>query len=143
MTVASILKQKNNDIASVAPYTPISDVATLLSQRRIGAVLVLDAAGALAGIVSERDIIHCLAAHGAGTLDMTAGQVMTRTVRTAERCTSVAEVMSMMTAGRFRHIPVLENGALVGIVSIGDAVKARLEQQAQEVDSLRAYVSGG
>ncbi len=64
-------------------------MATLLSQRRIGAVLVLDAAGALAGIVSERDIIHCLAAHGAGTLDMTAGQVMTRTVRTAERCTSV------------------------------------------------------
>jgi CBS domain-containing protein len=142
MTVAAILKHKSNDIASVSPYTSISDVATLLSQRRIGAVLVLDAVGALAGIVSERDIIHCLATHGAGALDMTACQAMTRLVQTATPCTTVGEVMAMMTTGRFRHIPVMKDGVLVGIVSIGDVVKARLDEQAQEVDSLRAYVSG-
>jgi len=143
MTVAAILKHKSNDIASVTPYTTISDVTTLLAQRRIGAVLVLDAAGGLSGIVSERDIMHCLAVHGAGALDMTASQVMTRLVQTATPRTSVGEAMAMMTTGRFRHIPVLEDGALVGIVSIGDVVKARLDQQAQEVDSLRAYVTGG
>jgi len=104
---------------------------------------VLDAAGGLSGIVSERDIMHCLAVHGAGALDMTASQVMTRLVQTATPRTSVGEAMAMMTTGRFRHIPVLEDGALVGIVSIGDVVKARLDQQAQEVDSLRAYVTGG
>jgi CBS domain-containing protein len=143
MTVAAILKHKSNDIASVTPYTSISDVTTLLAQRRIGAVLVLDAAGGLAGIVSERDIMHCLAIHGAGALDMTASQLMTRQVETATPRTTVGEAMAMMTNGRFRHIPVMEGGALVGIVSIGDVVKARLDQQAQEVDSLRAYVSGG
>ncbi len=143
MTVAAILKHKGHDVASVTPSTPLADVTTLLTRRRIGAVLVLDETHRLAGIVSERDVVQCLAAHGAATLDMTAAQVMTRLVKTVTPQTSVGEAMAMMTAGRFRHLPVLEDRALIGIVSIGDVVKARLDQQAQEVDSLRAYVHGG
>ncbi len=142
MTIAAILKHKDPAIAAVAPGTSIADVTTLLSERRIGAVLVRDADGTLAGIVSERDIVHCLARDGAGALDMTAAQMMTRTVETATPNTSVEQAMVMMTNGRFRHLPVMERGALVGIVSIGDIVKARLDQQAHEVDTLRAYVAG-
>ena len=114
----------------------------MLADRRIGAVVVLDAAEQLLGIVSERDIVRALSANGPRTLEMTAGQLMTRALRTATPQTSVAEAMTMMTAGRFRHLPVMQGGALVGIISIGDVVKSRIEQQEHEVDSLKAYVSG-
>lgn len=142
MTVAAILKHKDPAIAAVAPDTSIADVTTVLSERRIGAVLVRGADGALAGIVSERDIVRCLARDGAVALDMTAAQVMTQTVETATPNTTVEQAMTMMTNGRFRHLPVMDYDALVGIVSIGDIVKARLDQQAHEVDTLRAYVAG-
>lgn len=142
MTVAAILKHKGSDVASVAPATPIHEVTHVLNERRIGAVLVLDAARQLLGIVSERDIVRALAQHGARVLDMTAAQLMTAHVQTATPRTSVADAMAMMTQGRFRHVPVMENGSLVGMISIGDVVKSRLHQQAQEVDSLKAYVTG-
>lgn len=143
MTVAAILKHKGRDIAHVEPTSRISDVSRLLADKRIGAVLVLDGTGHLMGIVSERDIVQCLASKGAGVLEMTAAQLMTSALRTATPATTVPEAMQMMTAGRFRHLPVLEDGRLVGIISIGDVVKTRLEEQAQEVDSLKAYVAGG
>ena len=136
MTVAAILKHKDPAVASVSPDTSMADVTTVLSSRRIGAVLVRDKDGSVAGIVSERDVVH------AGALDLTAGQMMKRTVETAHLDTTVEEAMAVMTRGRFRHLPVMERGELVGIVSIGDVVKARLDQQAQEVDTLRAYVAG-
>jgi CBS domain-containing protein len=142
MTIAAILKHKGHDVASVHPDTTIGQLARDLSERRIGAVVVLDAANRLLGIISERDIVRTLAAHGAATLDMTAGQLMTREVRTITQQFTVNEAMTLMTAGRFRHLPVVEGGALVGIVSIGDVVKARIMQQEQEVDSLKAYVAG-
>jgi CBS domain-containing protein len=142
MTIAAILKHKGHEIASVAPTATIAEVVGMLSRRRIGAALVLDAAGQLLGIVSERDIVHCLATHGTRTLEMTAGQLMTRELHTASPHTTVAEAMGMMTEGRFRHLPVLEEGFLVGLVSIGDVVKARMTQQEHEVDSLKAYVAG-
>jgi CBS domain-containing protein len=141
-TVAAILKHKGTDIASVSPTTTIAELSAILSERRIGAVLVLDAAEQLLGIVSERDIVRALAANGARTLEMTAGQLMTRALRTATPRTSIGEAMTLMTAGRFRHLPVVEGHALVGIVSIGDVVKARIMDQETEVDSLRAYVAG-
>jgi len=94
------------------------------------------------GILSERDIVHALATNGVRALEMTAGQLMTRALKTASPRTTVAEAMTMMTAGRFRHLPVVEHGMLVGLVSIGDVVKARIMQQETEVDGLRAYVSG-
>ncbi len=142
MTVAAILKHKGTDVASVPPTSTIAEVARLLSSRRIGGVVVLDAARQLLGILTERDIVHALAASGAQALDKTAAQLMTRNVTTATPRTTVNEAMALMTQGRFRHLPVMEHGALAGIVSIGDIVKARMMQQEAEVDSLKAYVAG-
>ena len=113
-----------------------------LAERRIGAVLVIDRADQLLGIVSERDIMRSIAANGARTLEMTAGQVMTRTLQVAHLATTVAEAMTMMTIGRFRHLPVMDHDALVGLISIGDVVKARIMEKESEVDSLKTYVAG-
>ena len=142
MTVAAILKHKGYDVASVRPTTTVADLARLLADRRIGATVVQDATDALLGIVSERDIVGALAANGAGALEMTAGQLMTRALKTVTPQTTVAEAMQIMTHGRFRHLPVIDHGALIGIISIGDVVKARIMQQEHEVDSLKAYVAG-
>ena len=142
MTIAAILKHKGSAVASVAPTATIATLAHTLHERRIGAVLVLDAAGTLLGIVSERDIVAHLARHGAATLDMTAAELMTTGLHTATRATTVPEAMALMTTRRVRHLPVVEDGHLHGLVSIGDVVKAHADHQAQEVDSLKAYVSG-
>ncbi len=142
MTIAAILKHKGNHISAVAPTATVADVVKELAARRIGAVLVMDNADQLLGIVSERDIVASLDANGATTLEMTAGQLMTRAVTTASPHISVSEAMTMMTAGRFRHLPVVEGGVLLGIISIGDVVKARITQQEHEVDTLKAYVAG-
>jgi CBS domain-containing protein len=120
----------------------ILEVAELLSERRIGAALVMDLADQMLGIVSERDIVRCLAANGIRTLEMTAGQLMTRAVQVAHPETTVAEAMRMMTAGRFRHLPVLDHDTLIGLISIGDVVKARIMEQDTAVESLTAYVAG-
>ena len=114
----------------------------MLTARSIGAVVVLDAAARPLGILSERDIVHALAAWGAQALAMSAGELMTRALKTASPRTTVGEAMGMMTAGRFRHLPVIADGDLVGLVSIGDVVRAKILQQESEVDGLRAYVSG-
>ncbi len=142
MTVAAILKHKGHDVARVGPTATIAEVTQQLAARRIGAVLVLDAADQLLGIVSERDIVGSLAEHGSRTLEMTAAQLMTRNLHTATIATTVVQATTMMTEGRFRHLPVMDGNRLLGIVSIGDVVKARLSQQEQEVDSLKAYVAG-
>ncbi|MBC7801936.1 MAG: CBS domain-containing protein [Gemmatimonadaceae bacterium] len=142
MTVAAILKHKGTDVARAAPTATIAEVAQLLASRRIGAILVMDTANQVMGIVSERDIVGSLAEHGSRTLEMTAAQLMTRSISVAHAATTVAEATAMMTAGRFRHLPVMDGDRLLGIVSIGDIVKARLSQQEQEVDSLKAYVAG-
>jgi len=142
MTVAAILKHKGYQVSTVDPTTTIADVAQLLSERRIGAALVVDGAEQMLGIVSERDIVRCLAANGAGTLHMTAGQLMTRTVHVVHPDTTVPEAMMIMTAGRFRHLPVIDHDTLVGLISIGDVVKARIMEQDSVVDSLTAYVAG-
>lgn len=141
-TVAAILKHKGFQVSSVSPMARIDEVSQLLADRRIGAVLVLDNAEQMLGIVSERDIVRSLAANGARTLEMTAGQLMTRSLQVARPETSVAEAMQMMTAGRFRHLPVVDHGTLIGLISIGDVVKARIMQQDAAVESLTAYVAG-
>ena len=141
-TVAAILKHKGYEVVTINPGTRIGDVAAMLDERRIGAVLVLDDSEQIMGIVSERDIVRGLAAHGARTLEMTAGQLMTRAVQVAHPDTTVAEAMHIMTEGRFRHLPVVDHDSLVGLISIGDVVKARIMQQDYVVESLTAYVSG-
>ena len=142
MTVATILKHKGTHVVSVDPTLSIAEVTRVLLENRIGAVLVMDAAEQLLGIVSERDVVRSLAANGSHTLDMTAGQLMTRALKTVTPETTEVAAMTMMTAARVRHLPVVERGALIGLISIGDVVKARIMQQDQEVDSLKAYVAG-
>ena len=152
MTIAAILNGKGRDVVRVAPADLVSTVVALLAEHRIGAVLVIDAeaprllthARHILGIVSERDIVRALVqADGAGdVLDMTATQIMTEARYTIAPSATLADAALLMTERRVRHLPVLENDVLVGLVSIGDVVKGRLEQQANEVDSLRAYVVG-
>jgi CBS domain-containing protein len=142
MSVAAILKHKGHDIAAVAPTARVPEIVRTLADRRIGAVLVRDTAGQLMGIVSERDIVRCIAREGAAVMDMTAAQLMTSNLHTVTPAASVADAMTRMTQSRVRHLPVLDHGELVGLISIGDVVFARLEEQAGEVDSLKAYVAG-
>ncbi len=141
-TVAAILKHKGYQVTTIEPTATIARVVAALAEYRIGALLVIDRADQLLGIVSERDIVRSMAANGARTLEMTAGQLMTRALRVAHPETTVAEAMGMMTIGRFRHMPVMERDTLVGLISIGDVVKARIMEQEDEVDSLKAYVAG-
>jgi len=142
MKLAVILKNKPAPIISVTPETSITGVVKVLAEKRIGAVLVIDSVGKLVGILSERDIVRTLAKHAGGTFEMTAAQLMTPSPVTTSPHATVAEAMEIMSDGRFRHLPVMDNGKLIGLVSIGDVVKARIDQQEHEVDSLRAYVVG-
>ena len=142
MTIASILKHKGNNVVTIDPVATVPEIAAKLAEQRIGAVLVVDRAEQVLGIVSERDIVRSVATNGARTLDMTAGQLMTRAVHTAHPDMTVEDAMRKMTIGRIRHLPVMQNGAIVGMVSIGDVVKSRIMQQDTEVDSMRAYIGG-
>jgi CBS domain-containing protein len=141
-TVAAILKHKGYQVSTIDPAATVSEIAEILSERRIGAVLVMDNAEQMLGIVSERDIVRSLAANGARTLEMTAGQLMTRAVQVARPDTTVDQAMQTMTAGRFRHLPVVDHDTLIGLISIGDVVKARIMYQDTVVESLTAYVTG-
>ena len=143
MTIAAILKHKGNDVARVPPTATVAEVASRLGDRRIGAILVMDNADQLLGIVSERDIVRAMPKHGAAVLEMTAAQLMTQALHTTTPQTSCLQALEQMTERRVRHLPVLDEGRLVGVVSIGDVVKRRLDQLAHEADSLKAYVAGG
>jgi CBS domain-containing protein len=141
-TIASILKHKGYQVSTIEPMARVDEILQVLIDKRIGAVLVIDKAEQILGIVSERDIVRSLHGNGLNILDMTAGQIMTRALHVARPETTVAEAMHVMTAGRFRHLPVVDRDTLVGIISIGDVVKARIMQQDAEVESLTAYVAG-
>ena len=127
----------------MSPETSVAQVSQQLSVRRIGSVLVLDGEGGVAGIVSERDLVRALASHGAKALELEARQVMTRDVVTCDPDESIDNVMEIMTRGRFRHLPVVRRGELLGLVSIGDVVKSRLEETRHEAEALKAYISAG
>ncbi len=142
MFVRQILRSKGEAIVSIQPTARIADITALMSQKRIGAVVVLDARGQLVGIVSERDIARGLAEHGATLLDMNASQIMTRDIVTCSPDDGIDRLMRKMTTGRFRHLPVMEKATLVGIVSIGDIVKHRLEELESEASLLQDYTAG-
>jgi len=139
--ISSILKGKGTDVVSVSPGDTILSVARTLTERRIGAALVRDTAGKLLGIISERDIVTGMANQGQGTTQLPVERLMTRDLITVTRHTSVTEAMELMTRRRVRHLPVMENGELVGLVSIGDLVKARIEEAEHEAAELKAYVN--
>ena len=138
--VATILDGKGHDVLTVTPESSVAALVKLLAERRIGAVPVVDAAGRVKGIVSERDIVRALAADST-VLDRQVEALMTREVKTCSLQDTVADLMEVMTHGRFRHLPVVENGKLVGIVSIGDVVKQRVAEAQSEVEALTSYIT--
>jgi CBS domain-containing protein len=140
MFVSDILSQKGRLVHTVSPAATAAEVARQLSTRRIGSVLVLEEPDVVAGVVSERDLVRAMADHGPAALTMEARQIMTREVVTCDPDDSIEQVMAMMTRGRFRHLPVMRHGALLGLVSIGDVVKARLAEAQDETDALKAYI---
>jgi CBS domain-containing protein len=140
MTVAWILDEKGRDVVTVAPEATLAEVAAILSGKRIGAVVVTEM-GAIRGIISERDIVRALAEHGTEGLRKPVCECMTERVVTCRPTDSVDGVMQTMTSGRFRHLPVVEDGRLAGIISIGDVVKRRIEQVEREAAEIREYIA--
>jgi CBS domain-containing protein len=141
MTVARILARKGRAVTMVEPHATLRDVVDVLAKEHIGAVIVSDAAGALLGILSERDVVRAIASGGPEALDDAVSQHMTKDVVTAGEDDSVLDVAQKMTRGRFRHMPVVAGGRVVGIVSTGDAVKYRLEQLEQDRNALQEYIA--
>jgi CBS domain-containing protein len=140
-SIAAILREKGSRVVSVAAFTPLEQVSRTLAEARIGAVLVMDGAGDVLGIVSERDIVRAMAIHSAAACTLAAAEIMTRSLHTVTPRTRVTEALTLMTDRRVRHLPVLdEAGALAGMVSIGDLVKARIAEAEHEAEELRHFV---
>ena len=141
MTVAHILAQKGRAVATVQPHATVRDVIDVLATKHIGAIVVADFEGRMHGIVSERDVVRALAAHGCDALDDAVSGIMTKDVVTAKEEDDILDVVSRMSRGRFRHMPVIVDGQIAGIISTGDAVKYRLEQMEREQSALREYIA--
>ncbi len=141
MNVATILKAKGADVATVSSDTKISAVAGTMKDRVIGALVVTGDEAQLLGIISERDIVHGLVEHGRDLVDARVGDLMTVDVLTCAPEDRITKLMARMTERRIRHLPVVEGGALCGIVSIGDVVKNRLDEIEAEASALREYVA--
>jgi CBS domain-containing protein len=143
MLVSQILMEKGRDVVVIGPKATLFEAANILTRNRIGALLVQGLAGELAGIVSERDIVRAVALDGPGALARTVGECMTADVAVCEEIDTIAEIMETMTRCRFRHMPVVENGRVVGIISIGDVVKSRLAETVREAQALKEYIAAG
>jgi CBS domain-containing protein len=143
MLIDQILASKGRDVVTTRPDATIAEVAKLLKAKRIGAVVVTNADGALCGIISERDLARGLADHGAKLLDMLVSQLMTVEVVTCSPGDSLDHLSQQMTEGRFRHLPVVQDGRMIGIISIGDVVKHRLWELETETHMLQDYITGG
>ena len=141
MTVKAILSRKGRDVLTIAPTANLSEAVKLLAERRIGAVIVTGPDDRVAGILSERDIVRTLAARGPQALDDNVAAVMTRKVTTCTEADTIAAIMERMTAGKFRHMPVVDQGKLAGVISIGDVVKYRVEEIEGETEALREYIA--
>ena len=139
MTVRSILDSKGHQVLSVEPDAKLAAAVKILGERKIGAVLVMNE-GRIEGILSERDIVRALSERGAGVLDESVSAVMTRKVVSCRQSDNVAGIMEMMTSGKFRHLPVVEEGRVVGLISIGDIVKRRVQEYETEQEALRDYI---
>jgi CBS domain-containing protein len=143
MTVQHILAEKGTEVVSIKTDLSLADASKLLAEKKIGAVVVSGDGDQVDGILSERDIIRALAREGAAALDMTVSRYMTADVVTCSKTADMDHLMQVMTHGKFRHIPVVEQGRLVGIVSIGDVVKQRLAEIENEHQALKQYIATG
>lgn len=139
MTVKQILDEKGRDIFAMGPQATLGEVAAELTARRVGAVLIMEGQH-LAGILSERDLVRAIASRGADALSAPASSIMTQSVQTCGLDDLIDDLMERMTASRFRHLPVVDEGKVIGLVSIGDVVKQRIEEAVRERDDMRAYI---
>jgi len=139
MTVRSILDSKGHQVLSVEPDARLAAAVKILGEKKIGAVLVISQ-GRMEGILSERDIVRVLSERGAGVLEEPVSDVMTRKVVSCRQSDTVAGIMEMMTLGKFRHLPVVEDGKVVGLISIGDIVKRRVQEYEAEQEALQNYI---
>jgi CBS domain-containing protein len=140
MTVKAILEAKGGSVITIDPTASLEEAAKILADRRIGALVVTGPEQRIVGIVSERDIVAMLAARGCHALDVPLTAVMTRKVTTCSSSDTISTIMERMTDGKFRHVPVVEQGKLTGIISIGDVVKHRLQEMENEQNALRDYI---
>lgn len=142
MNVETILRGKGRAVATIRPDEPVAAALAALRDRNIGALVVSEDGLGVSGIISERDIVHGLADHGSALLSLDVAEVMTRQVPTCDPSDSVADLMAEMTNRRIRHFPVVRDARLIGIVSIGDLVKSRLDEIEDEASSLRSFIAG-
>jgi CBS domain-containing protein len=140
MTVKTVLSGKPPGVLTIAPDETLAVAAKMLAERRIGALVVLGPDQRVSGILSERDIIHCFATYGTAAFERRVEDAMTRKVVTCSQSDTVASIMEQMTSGKFRHLPVVEQGRLIGIISIGDVVKYRLGEMEREQNALKEYI---
>lgn len=140
-TVKMMLDAKGREVQTVEPDRKLLDVAAVLNERKIGAVIVAGLEGRIAGIFTERDLVRTIATHGVAALEKSVQTMMTTGVTRCREEQTVEEVMEMMTAGRFRHVPVETDGKLAGIISIGDVVKARMREVELEAEQMKAYIA--
>lgn len=143
MDVATILKVKGRGVATARPDATLQEIAEKLAAKRIGTIVIVGQNGEVSGIISERDIVRAIGQHGADCLSNPVSQIMTRTVISCSESDTLDQLMSAMTTGRFRHMPVVRDGALVGIVSIGDVVKHHVAEVEMEASALRTYIVAG
>lgn len=143
MRAKDILDRKGHEVATVPPDTVVRDAVAELARHNVGALIVSPDGAEVAGIMSERDVVRRLATDGEAVLDRPVEAIMKREVRTCEPGDTTDDLMGVMTEGRFRHLPVCDDGALVGIVSIGDVVKVRIDELATEREQLAGYITRG
>jgi CBS domain-containing protein len=141
MRITDVLRGKGNVVVTVAPDQTVADLLDLLAEHGVGALVVSSDGVAVQGIVSERDVVRRLQRDGAGMLQSPVSEIMTAEVHTAEPDAEIEDLMRLMTERRFRHVPVVVDGALAGIVSIGDIVKGRVDELETEHDQLIDYIS--
>jgi CBS domain-containing protein len=141
MTVGIILAAKGRDVVTIEPSASLAAAAKLLAEKRIGAVLILGADRRIVGILSERDIVRALGERGTAALEEPVSQTMTRKVSTCTETETVSNIMERMTAGKFRHMPVVDQGQPVGMISIGDVVKHRLHEMERDSAAMHEYIT--
>lgn len=140
-TVKTMLDAKGRNVVTVSPDRTLLDVAQILNQHKIGAVVVASADQSVAGIFTERDLVRAVASTGADVLNQQVRTIMTTDVQSCREDQTIDELMSMMTSGRFRHVPVEKEGRLSGIISIGDVVKSRIKEVEMEAEQMKAYIA--
>ena len=142
IVVKNMLDAKGRDVVTVGPDKTLLEVAGILNDKKIGAVVVIGMEGRIAGIFTERDLVRAVAGKGAAVLDQPVKSAMTTSVQRCKDETTVDELMGMMSSGRFRHVPVEQDGKLAGIISIGDVVKSRIREIELEAEHIKAYIAG-